>query len=510
VADLHVKEGTAARWRRGFARLPESADVLLLGGDLTDHGRAGEARALAEALAEVPVPVLAVLGNHDYEHGAPEQVREILSARGVRVLDGESCVVGGVGFAGAKGFGGGFGEHALGYWGEPALKGFVAESVREAGKLATALGQLGTRQRVALLHYAPIPATLAGEPPEIYPFLGSGRLGETLERGGATLACHGHAHAGAPSGATAAGIPVLNVAAPLLGSKEPERIAMKLVTIDPAATAVHSGVDAGDVESHVAFYADVLRILREEGIPYLVGGGVALGRVTPVRRRLHDLDLLLRPRDVEAALRILSRRGYATETTAPHWLAKVFDARGRFVDLIFDSGNAECRVDEAWFENGVRDEVFGQPVLLCPVEELIWTKAFVMERERYDGADVAHLLHAHAERIDWKRLLRRFGPHWRVLLSHLVLFGFVYPGERARLPERVVRSLLSRLRGELAENEAALPPGVCLGGLLSRAQYLADFARGYRDARRRPLGALAADEIAAWPRAIGEASPPGR
>jgi hypothetical protein len=130
-------------------------------------------------------------------------------------------------------------------------------------------------------------------------------------------------------------------------------------------------------------------------------------------------------------------------------------------------------------------------VLVCPVEELLWTKAFVMERERYDGADVAHLIQAHAERIDWGHLLRRFGPHWRVLLSHLVLFGFIYPGERARIPEEVMEELLQRLRAEHGTNDE---PGVCQGGLLSRAQYLSDFERGYRDARERPLGGIAPEE----------------
>jgi hypothetical protein len=428
-------------------------------------------------------------------------VREILASRGVRVLEGDACVVSGVGFAGTKGFGGGFGRHALGYWGEAALKGFVAESRREAEQLATALGRLQTRQRVALLHYAPITGTLAGEPPEIQPFLGSERLGEALERGGATLACHGHAHAGTPEGATPGGIPVYNVAAPLLGPMDPARIAFRVLELDPnAAAPVPPAAGAEDPAlARVAFYAGALHALREAGVPHLIGGGVALGRVTDVARRPRDLDLLLRRRDLDAARAALEARGFRTELVAPHWLAKAFDERGHFIDLIFDSGNAACRVDDLWFERATPGEVLGQPVLLCPVEELLWTKAFVMERERYDGADVAHLIQAQAERIDWEHLLRRFGPHWRVLLSHLVLFGFIYPGERVRIPEAVVLELLRRLRGELATNEE---PGVCQGGLLSRAQYLCDFERGYRDARLRPLGSLAPEEIAVWTRGI--------
>jgi Icc-related predicted phosphoesterase len=497
VADLHAKEGSAHAWRRGFARVPETADVLLLGGDLTDHGRPAEARALAEGLAGLALPVLAVLGNHDHEHGAPEQVREILASRGVRILEGESCVVAGVGFAGAKGFGGGFGRHALGYWGEPALKGFVAESRREAETLAAALGRLGTPQRVALLHYAPVLGTLAGEPAEIQPFLGSDRLGEALERGGATLAFHGHAHAGSLEGATPSGIPVYNVAAPLLGGGDPERIRIRLHELDPNAGASPPPPDPS--LARVAFYAAVLRALRAAGVPNLVGGGVALGQVMDVSRRPRDLDLLLRRRHLDAARAALEAAGFRTRVEAPHWLAKAFDARGHFVDLIFDSGNGACPVDDLCFERATSGELLGEPVLVCPVEELIWTKSFVMERERYDGADVAHLLQAHAERIDWAHLLRRFGPHWRVLLAHLVLFGFVYPGERSRIPAAAMRELLRRLRAELAKGGA---PGVCQGGLLSRAQYLSDFERGYRDARERPLGPLAPDEIAVWTQGI--------
>jgi Icc-related predicted phosphoesterase len=497
VADLHAKEGSGAAWRRGLARVPESADVLLLGGDLTDHGRPGEARALAEGLAALAIPVLAVLGNHDHEHGAPEQVREILASRGARVLEGQGCVVAGVGFAGTKGFGGGFGRHALGYWGEAALKGFVAESRREADALAAALAELPTRQRVALLHYAPVVGTLAGEPAEIQPFLGSERLGEALERGGATLACHGHAHAGAPEGATPAGIPVYNVAAPVLGATDPERIAFRIIEVDPHAAA-HAALPDPPLAG-AAFHARVLRALRAAGVEHLVGGGVALGHVTDVSRPPRDLDLLLRKRDLDAARAALRAAGFPTELVAPHWLAKAYGPGGRFVDLIYDSGNGACPVDDVWFERATRGELFGIPVLLCPSEELLWTKSFVMERERYDGADVAHLLQAQAERIDWEHLLRRFGPHWRVLLSHLVLFGFVYPGERARIPQAVMEELVRRLRTELASDDGA---GVCHGGLLSRAQYLSDFERGYRDARERPLGPLAPEEIEVWTRGI--------
>jgi hypothetical protein len=191
----------------------------------------------------------------------------------------------------------------------------------------------------------------------------------------------------------------------------------------------------------------------------------------------------------------------------PHWLAKVYDGTADeqedadFVDIIFSSGNAVAEVDDAWFEHAISEEVLGVSARLCPIEEMIWSKAFVMERERFDGADIAHLILACAERIDWRRLLARFGPHWRVLLSHLVLFGFSYPGQRDRVPAWVLDTLLQRLHAEHAEPCSG--DRLCAGTLLSREQYLMDIERwGYRDARIAPAGNMSLEDTARWTEAI--------
>ena len=173
VGDIHVTKDSAGTLRAFFAQAAEAADALLLCGDLTDYGTAEEAHVLADELAAVKIPIVAMLGNHDYESGTPEIVSETLKHAGVRVLDGEACEIEGVGIAGAKGFAGGFGRGSLGSWGEPAIKLFVKEALNEAMKLESALAKLRTPRRIALLHYSPIAGTLAGEPPEIFPFLGS-------------------------------------------------------------------------------------------------------------------------------------------------------------------------------------------------------------------------------------------------------------------------------------------------------------------------------------------------
>jgi Icc-related predicted phosphoesterase len=188
----------------------------LLCGDLTDHGLPEEARVLAHELAGVKVPMLGVMGNHDYHSDQAAEVEHILEGVGLKILDGDDCVVAGIGFAGVKGFGGGFGRHTLEAWGEPAIKKFVYEAVEEALKLEKALARLHGPQRVAVLHYAPIQATVEGEPPAIFPFLGSSRLEEPINRYGVTAVFHGHAHHGSPEGKTLSGIPVYNVSLSLM------------------------------------------------------------------------------------------------------------------------------------------------------------------------------------------------------------------------------------------------------------------------------------------------------
>jgi Icc-related predicted phosphoesterase len=231
VADLHCAKNSAGQLQPMLARMVESADILLLGGDLTDFGLPEEAQILARELSAVKVPILAVLGNHDYESGKQGEVSHILTDAGVRMLDGDACEIKGVGFAGVKGFAGGFGRATLGAWGEEIVKKFVQEAMSETLKLESALARLRMPQRIALLHYSPIRATVEGEPPEIFAFLGCGRLGEPLHRFGVTAVFHGHAHRGTLEGKTSEGIPVYNVSLPLLRRHWPDRPPCRIVEI---------------------------------------------------------------------------------------------------------------------------------------------------------------------------------------------------------------------------------------------------------------------------------------
>jgi Icc-related predicted phosphoesterase len=222
VGDIHVQKDSAGTLRNLFAQAADEADALLLCGDLTDYGTAEEVKVLVEELGAIHIPVVAVLGNHDYESGTPEVVAEALTQAGVRVLDGAACEIEGVGIAGVKGFGGGFGRGSLGAWGEPAIKLFVQEALNEAMKLESALAKLRTRRRIALLHYSPVVGTVQGEPAEIFPFLGSSRLEEPLLRYPIDAVFHGHAHRGSLEARTINGVPVYNVAKPLLQRSRPD------------------------------------------------------------------------------------------------------------------------------------------------------------------------------------------------------------------------------------------------------------------------------------------------
>jgi hypothetical protein len=255
------------------------------------------------------------------------------------------------------------------------------------------------------------------------------------------------------------------------------------------------------------FYIRTLRVLDAARVPFLVGGAYGLAVHADIERHTKDLDLFVLPGDRDRILGVLQGAGYRTEVPFPHWLAKAHGA-GHFVDVIYNSGNGLSEVDEDWFAHAVPAEVVGVPVRLCPAEEAIWSKSFVMERERFDGADVAHLIRARGESLDWPRLLRRFGPHGRVLLAHLVLFGFIYPAEAGKVPDWVVRELIDRMRLEAGAGIATGP--LCRGTLLSREQYLIDVERwGYRDARLRPDGGMTAEEVAIWTAAIEEGGPQG-
>jgi len=254
LADLHCTKTSQGAFQPLFARIAESADLLLLAGDLTDYGLPEEARVLAKELTTLRIPVAAVLGNHDVESGKADEVTKILAEAGLHVLDGDACELLGVGIAGVKGFGGGFGKRALGPWGETIIKQFVREAVEEALKLETALARLrSTPQLVALLHYSPIQETVEGEPPEIYPFLGSSRLEEPLGRYPVSLVFHGHAHRGQPQGRTKNGAPVYNVSMPLLTRTFADRPPFRVfdVRVDanasvPVATAATRGRRATD------------------------------------------------------------------------------------------------------------------------------------------------------------------------------------------------------------------------------------------------------------------------
>ena len=232
VADLHVKKSSQGGYQDLFSKVSESADVLLLCGDLTDYGLVEEARVLAKEISTaLRIPSLAVLGNHDVEAGKEHEIVKILNDVGVVFLDGDTHEIHGVGFAGMKGFCGGFGRRALSAWGEKVLKDFVHESVNESLKLESALARLRTPQKIAVLHYSPIHATVEGEPPEIWPFLGSSRLEEPIDRYRVNAVFHGHAHRGSPQGRTKAAAPVYNVAMPVLMKANPENPPFRLVEI---------------------------------------------------------------------------------------------------------------------------------------------------------------------------------------------------------------------------------------------------------------------------------------
>jgi hypothetical protein len=250
------------------------------------------------------------------------------------------------------------------------------------------------------------------------------------------------------------------------------------------------------------FYKRVLHALVDAHMPFLVGGAFALVHYTGIGRETKDLDLFIRRSDWDTAAALLAEEGITTELTFPHWLGKAYGGRDRefFVDLIFSSGNGLAEVDDDWFAHAPPVVSLGFPVRLMPAEEMIWSKAFLMERERFDGADLMHLIRARQHQLDWPRLVARFGEHWRVLLAHLIVFSYVYPSEPA--PQNVIDELLNRLKNEPAA-DAETDLRVCRGTLLSRAQYLVDVEKlNYLDARLVPLGTMTPEDTAVWTEAI--------
>jgi hypothetical protein len=255
-------------------------------------------------------------------------------------------------------------------------------------------------------------------------------------------------------------------------------------------------------ESTISFYRHSLRVMEDAGVPALVGGAYAFARYTGIERHTKDFDVFIRRSDFDAAAHAFRNAGYEAELTFPHWLGKAF--RGDdFVDLIFSAGNGVAAVDDLWFEHAVPEKVFGVDVKLIPPEEMIWSKGLIMERERFDGADVLHVIRAVGQKLDWRRLIDRYGNLWRALFAHLTLFGFVYPSERSKIPGWVIDELSERLRRETAEPDSK--ERVCFGTIISRQQYLKDVDDwGYRDARLQPIGTMSEDEIAHWTAGIAQ------
>jgi hypothetical protein len=248
-------------------------------------------------------------------------------------------------------------------------------------------------------------------------------------------------------------------------------------------------------------YRGALERLTASGVPFLVGGAYAFGHYTGIQRFTKDFDVFVKVDDLGRALAALAEAGFRTSRPFPHWLAKAHHGDD-LVDVIYSSGNGVARVDDEWFSNGVDAAVLGLPARLVGPAEIIWSKSFIMERERYDGADIAHLLRSSSTLIDWVRLVERFGSYWRVLFSHLVLFGFIYPGERSSIPIWVVEQLTERLSAEI--RTAPATERVCRGTILSREQYLPDVERWrYQDARVFPLGHMSEADTAIWTAAIG-------
>lgn len=246
------------------------------------------------------------------------------------------------------------------------------------------------------------------------------------------------------------------------------------------------------------FYVSALNCMDRSGVPYCVAGAYALAAHAGIVRHTKDLDIFLRRQDMSQAIAAFQQAGFRTERTHPHWLAKVFAdqsvAPGAFVDLIFRAASGLWEVDEPWLSHAMPGEVVGRVAPLCPAEELIWSKAMVMERNRFDGADVAHVIQARGRELDWPRLLRRARGHEGVLLGHLAFYRYIYPADARKVPDEVMEELFRRVREER-------PPAVplCRGTLLSWDQYLPDVTeRGMIDGRLRPWGNLTQEEITRW------------
>ena len=248
------------------------------------------------------------------------------------------------------------------------------------------------------------------------------------------------------------------------------------------------------------FYIRSMTILQDADVPFLVGGAYALARYTGIERHTKDFDVFLKRSDYPRATAALEAAGYATQHTYPHWIGKAFQGDD-FIDLIYSAGNGVAEVDDLWFEYAVPETVLGMRVGLIPAEEMIWSKGLIMERERFDGADVAHMIKNVGLELDWRRLIDRYGRYWRALYAHLVVYGFIYPSRRSNVPRWVMEELASRLAAEVATPDT--DEKVCFGTIISREQYLLDVdSWGFLDARLAPMGNMTAEEIATWTKGI--------
>jgi hypothetical protein len=266
----------------------------------------------------------------------------------------------------------------------------------------------------------------------------------------------------------------------------------------PLASAPASLLD----EQSREFYRHALGLFDENELPYLVGGAYAFARYTGIERHTKDFDVFLRRSDYRRASEILGEAGYETDLSFPHWLGKAFKGDD-FIDLIFGAGNGVASVDELWFKHAVPGRVLDMDVKLIPAEEMIWSKGLIMERERYDGADVAHVIHAVGDKLDWRRLIDRYGKYWRALYAHVVLFGFIYPSDRSKIPAWVMDEFAARIADEVRSPDPK--ERVCYGTIISRQQYLIDIdGWGYKDARLKPIGKMTAEEIAHWTASIDQ------
>jgi hypothetical protein len=271
-------------------------------------------------------------------------------------------------------------------------------------------------------------------------------------------------------------------------------------------SSVSAAADTVLDEATIRFYRHALQILKDGEVPALVGGAYAFARYTGIERHTKDFDIFICRNDFQKAARAFRKAGYESELTFPHWLGKAFHG-DEFVDLIFSAGNGVAAVDDTWFEHAVAEKVFGVDVNLIPAEEMIWSKGLIMERERFDGADVLHVIRALGPELNWRRLIDRYDVHWRALFAHVVMFGYVYPSDRSRIPRWVADELNERLKRETAEPDT--PEKVCFGTIISRQQYLKDIEEwGYRDARLQPIGNMSQDEIAHWTAGIAQDGSP--